>query len=113
MKQKVKEMEANMPESDNLPFDKIPPVADVEITKFETANDKNGKDCLFVTYGILNGKLKGKTFVTKYTTYHYSELIRALEAVGLDGFETGQKMHVELKGFSMGYPRHLPTELVD
>lgn len=99
-------------EVDQLDFKKIPASCDVIVLDVKMGKDKNQKDCLFVTYELLNGKYEGKFFIVKYTTYHYTETILSLEQLGLKGFEKGLKLHLELKPFSMGFPRHLPTELL-
>jgi hypothetical protein len=113
----IKEMQAKMDEivqdADQLPFDKIPPACSVEVLDAKSAKDKKGKDCLFIRWEIIEGKNKGKTFVSKYTTYHYPDVIKAMEALGISEFKTDAKMRLELKPFAMGYPRHLPVELID
>ena len=111
-KMSIEQMKKLIPETEQIEFKEIPASLDAIVMETESNKDKTGKNCFYITWKVFNdGPQKGKTFVSKYSGYHIPSLIKALESLKIKGFEIGQLYHIELKTFSMGYPRHIPTEI--
>ncbi len=79
------------------------------LMKEEMRVDTQGRDCIY-----LNIDVDGKLVTQKMTSMHITELIKALEKLGVkDTSElSGKKVQWKAKTFRIGFPRHLPVKIV-
>ena len=98
-------------QQERLELDALPNEIDAQPTKWLEQKDKKGDQCLFVTFDSAQGE-----FVQKYTPYHYADLVKSFENLGLDGWEepVNKKivLHLKKKNYAMGFARYLPVSVV-